>query len=65
MVWVNGEQMSGWEGHTLAELLAGQGFDGRRIAVECNGNILPADHWDEYLLAEADRLEIVQFMGGG
>lgn len=65
MVWVNGEQVNGWEGRTLGELLAGLGLDGARIAVECNGGVLPSARWDEYRLAEADRLEVVQFMGGG
>ena len=36
-----------------------------RVAVELNRDILPRDQFAETLLKEGDRLEIVQFVGGG
>jgi thiamine biosynthesis protein ThiS len=36
-----------------------------RIAVEHNGDIVPRTRWEQVSLADRDRLEIVQFVGGG
>jgi sulfur carrier protein len=36
-----------------------------RIAIERNGDIVPRTQWEQVSLAENDRLEIVQFVGGG
>jgi len=36
-----------------------------RIAIERNGEIVPRNDWAQVLLADNDRLEIVQFVGGG
>jgi thiamine biosynthesis protein ThiS len=62
---VNGEMREAPDGATLASLLASLGIDGRRVAVERNREIAPKSLWGEILLVEGDRLEIVQFVGGG
>jgi thiamine biosynthesis protein ThiS len=36
-----------------------------RVAVELNRDIVPRDRWQETLLKDGDRLEIVHFVGGG
>ncbi len=36
-----------------------------RVAVELNRGIVRRDRWPETLLRDHDRLEIVQFVGGG
>jgi len=46
----------------LLELLA---LPVGRVAVERNQEIVPRTRFSEVLLAEGDRLEIVQFVGGG
>ena len=38
---------------------------GKRIAVECNSEIVPRGQFDQRLLADGDRLEIVVAVGGG
>jgi sulfur carrier protein len=40
-------------------------IDPRRVAVELNLDILPKEDYGQTLLSEGDRLEIVQFVGGG
>ena len=50
---------------TVAALLADLGLDRRKIAVERNAEIVPRSTYDQALLAEGDRLEIVHFIGGG
>jgi thiamine biosynthesis protein ThiS len=36
-----------------------------RVAIELNREIVPRDQWPQTPLHEGDRLEIVQFVGGG
>jgi len=36
-----------------------------RIAVERNGEIVPRSAWANVILQPGDRLEVVQFVGGG
>ena len=50
---------------TLAGLVEILGMKADRVAVELNREIVPRDHWAETLLNEADRLEVVHFVGGG
>ncbi len=52
-------------GPTLEWLVVKMGFQADRIAVELNGDIIPRTRWAETLLKDADRLELVQFVGGG
>ena len=50
---------------TVAALLREAGHGERRVAVEVNGEIVPRSAHDTRLLAEGDRVEIVQALGGG
>jgi sulfur carrier protein len=52
-------------GASLAELLAALELKADRVAVEKNGEIVPRNQWAAAQLAEADRLEMVHFVGGG
>jgi sulfur carrier protein len=36
-----------------------------RIAIERNGDIVPRSTWDHVSLQNGDKLEVVQFVGGG
>jgi sulfur carrier protein len=62
---INGETRSIEPPLTLAALIEQLGFKLDRVAVEYNRAILPRAKWLETSLAEGDRLEIVQFVGGG
>lgn len=50
---------------TVAQLVVEMNLTGKRIAIECNGNIVPKSQFETTLLAEGDRLEIVGAVGGG
>jgi sulfur carrier protein len=50
---------------SVAALVAELGFTGKRIAVERNGEIVPKSTYDQVMIADADRLEIVVAVGGG
>jgi thiamine biosynthesis protein ThiS len=49
----------------LSRLIESLGLKADRIAIERNGEILYRNTWDQISIADGDRLEIVQFVGGG
>jgi sulfur carrier protein len=50
---------------TVADLVASLDLQGKRIAVEKNGEIVPRSRYATTRLASGDRLEIVVAVGGG
>ncbi len=50
---------------TVAGLVGELGLDGRRVAVERNLEVVPRSAWETTRLADGDRIEIVQMIGGG
>ena len=62
---INGEEREFADGLTLADLVAQLGMKPDRVAVERNGEIAPRTQWASTALIDRDRLEIVQFVGGG
>lgn len=64
MVKINGEKLD-IAGKTLAEYLITTNYDSKRIAVECNGEIVPKAQYDEKVLRDGDNVEVVSFVGGG
>jgi thiamine biosynthesis protein ThiS len=50
---------------TLTVLIESLGMKSDRVAVELNRDIVPRDRWAQTRLKDGDRLEIVQFVGGG
>lgn len=49
----------------VTQLLKHMGLQGKRIAVERNGEIIPRSKFDQPILGDGDRLEIVVAVGGG
>lgn len=64
-VQINGEQRELATGLTLAALLEQLGMKPDRVALELNREIVRRETWVQTHLKEGDRLEIVQFVGGG
>lgn len=64
-ITVNGEFAQVAAVASIADLLAGRGLAGKRVAVERNGAIVPRSRHAGTPLAEGDRLEIVVAVGGG
>ena len=50
---------------TLALLVERLGLDARKIAIERNLEIVPRSTYEQTALSDGDRLEIVNFVGGG
>ncbi len=61
---INGEDKTFDTPH-LAALVTHLGLDVRKVAVERNLEIVPRSLYAETTLADGDRIEIVQFVGGG
>lgn len=64
-VSVNGETRQWPAGSTIADVVAALQLTGKRIAVECNQEIVPRAQHGSTLLQAGDQVEIVQAIGGG
>lgn len=64
-ITVNGETVDIADGATLTSLIEQLGLNPKKVAVERNLEIAPKSLYAEIGLAEGDRIEIVQFVGGG
>ncbi len=62
---VNGEMREVEPPMTVLGLVESFGLQPRKIAVERNLEIVPRSAYGEVALAEGDRIEIVNFVGGG
>ncbi len=62
---VNGETHQLDTPATFAALLDRLGLAGRRVALECNGEIVPRSEHARACVADGDRIEIVVAVGGG
>ena len=64
-ITVNGQTRQFPRETTISQLVATLALTGKRIAVECNGEIVPRSQHESVLLNEGDQLEIVVAVGGG
>jgi len=64
-ITLNGESRLIDAGLTVSDLIEQLGYQGKRIAVERNGQIVPRSAHASTALAEGDALEIVVAVGGG
>lgn len=64
-IFLNGEARDIDAGLTLAALVAQIADDPRGIAIERNLEIVPKAEHKLVVLEDGDRLEVVQFVGGG
>lgn len=62
---VNGEAASAPDSVTVAAFLERLGLPKKGVAVERNREIVPKSAYGTTRLREGDRIEIVQFVGGG
>jgi sulfur carrier protein len=61
---VNGDPRS-VDAASLADVVRTLGLEGKRIAVEHNGAIVPKSRYAQTTIRSGDRLEIVAAVGGG
>ena len=62
---LNGATQTVEDGTTLKQLVEAMGSDPRGIAIELNLEIIPKSEHGAVVLKDGDKLEVVQFVGGG
>ena len=62
---VNGEPHRVAAGCTVAELLTTLSLAGKRVAVAVNREVVPRSTFGSHALADGDRVEILEAVGGG
>lgn len=50
---------------SVATLIGHMQLGNKRIAIECNGEIVPRGQFSQHMLHDGDKLEIVVAVGGG
>jgi len=64
-VFVNGAEKDFSGATSLAELITQLDLPAARIAIELNREVVRRSDWGSTMLKDEDRIEIVQFVGGG
>ena len=62
---LNGKPRSLASETPLPQLLEELGIDRRLVAVAHNGDVIPRDQYENVVLHDGDRVEIVRMVGGG
>ena len=62
---INGEEKALGCPTALSELLTQLGYRADLVAIELNGNIIKQADFSSTTITDADKLEIVSFVGGG
>ena len=62
---INGIEKIIPENTTIKELLSSLGILEKTMAVAVNMKIIKKDNWDKYILKENDKVEALNFVGGG
>ena len=65
LIQLNGEPREVKENISLPELVASLSLKPEQVAIEVNQRVVRRAQWESILLQEADKIEIVHFVGGG
>ena len=64
-IQINGRKIALKQNFSIQDLLKKYKLNRKKVAVELNGKILPNNMYKIRKLKNNDRIEIVQFIGGG
>lgn len=64
-IWMNGEPVELADGMILAGVLEENGIPIAQVVVERNGAIVPREEFEQQVVEDGDRLEVVRIVGGG
>ena len=64
-ILLNGKKKNVPEGLTVLGLVRYLNLEPERLAVEYNSQILKRGSWEERIVSNGDKVEIVHFVGGG
>ena len=64
-IQLNGKKVKIQRNLSIKDLINKYRLKENKIAIELNGTILPKDHYKNKKIKNNDKIEIVQFIGGG
>ena len=64
-IQLNGKKVKIQRNLSIKDLIKKYKLKENKIAIELNGTILPKDHYKDKKVKNNDKIEIVQFIGGG
>lgn len=64
-IYINGETREIENEASLSELLKQLSLPSERIAIELNKEVVRRKDWETIRIKDADKIEIVHFVGGG
>ncbi len=62
---INGETKEFNDGANLQEVLNALGLEGKVMAAAVNMDIVKQDKWSSHIVSDGDKLELLDFVGGG
>ncbi|WP_457593272.1 sulfur carrier protein ThiS [Hydrogenimonas sp.] len=62
---VNGEKKEFEEGMSLAQIMGRLGISEKVMAAAVNMEVVKKEEWERFSPKEGDRVELLQFVGGG
>lgn len=62
---LNGEKQQVNNNTSVSQLLRSLNLENKRLAVEINQQIITRSNFEDHILSELDKVEIVQAIGGG
>ncbi len=64
-VIINGEERIIEESMSVLDLLKDLGIEEKTMAAAINMQVVKKENWDTHQLQEGDKIEFLQFVGGG
>ena len=64
-IQLNGKKLALKQTISIYQLLKKYKINGKKVANEINGRILSKNNYKKKIIKDKDRIEIVQFIGGG
>ena len=64
-ILVNGEEKNFNDNLSVENLIISLGVEGKVMAVAINSHIVKKDDWGLRILQDGDKIELLQFTGGG
>ncbi len=65
ILFVNGEKMEFENGKNIAEILAILSVEAKIFAITLNAKLVKKDDYERTIPQDGDKIEMLQFMGGG
>ncbi len=64
-IQINGKKVTLKQNFSISEVIKKYKLSRKKVAIELNGKILPQNEYSKKKLKNNDKIEIVQFIGGG